>query len=303
MSRPHLRTIRRRQVDPRQIRRLLLSAVLTLLVPLGGQAAEVGPERGRLVIVGGGGNIDRILHRFVEMAGGRGASIVVIPTASGAPSYDDFHSAARWFRDEAGVENVTVLHTYDRTEADSEAFVKPIREAQAVWFPGGRQWRLADSYLGTRTQREIEALLARGGIVGGSSAGATIQGSYLARGHSAENTTMMGDHEEGFGFLRDVAIDQHLLRRNRQFDLIEVIESHPELLGIGIDEGAGIIVTGDTFEVVGGYVAIYDNQKQLPNNGKFYLLRSGDRYNLATRQASRPGLSTSEFSKVEKKAW
>ena len=276
---------------------LVLSCALPLL------AAEVGPDRGRLVIVGGGGDIDSILHRFVELAGGPTAPIVVIPTANGLPSYDRFHRAARWFREEAGVETVTVLHTDDRAEADSEAFTTPIEEARAVWFPGGRQWRLADSYLGTRTQQELEALLARGGTIGGTSAGATIQGSYLARGDSQTNTVMMGDHEEGFGFLRNVAIDQHLLRRNRQFDLVEIIEARPELLGIGIDEEAGILVTGDSFVVMEGYVAIYDAGRQLPNGGKFYLLRKGDRFDLATRQAMRPGFTASEFGVVEEKPW
>ena len=114
-----------------------------------------------------------------------------------------------------------------------------------VWFTGGRQWRLADSYLGTKVEEELWALLGRGGVIGGSSAGATIQGSYLARGDTKTNTIMMGDHDEGFGFLKNTAIDQHLLRRNRQFDLIEIIEAWPELLGIGIDENTAIVVQGD----------------------------------------------------------
>jgi cyanophycinase len=265
--------------------------------------ATVGPDRGTLVVVGGGGDIEPILHRFVELAGGKQAPIVVIPTAGGAPSYDAFHPTARWFRDEAGVQTVTVLHTRDRVEADSEAFVESIRNARAVWFPGGRQWRLADSYLGTRTQAELEALLARGGVIGGSSAGATIQGSYLARGDTQTNTVMMGDHEEGFGFMRNVAIDQHVMKRNRQFDLVEIISAKPELLGIGIDENAAIIVRGDTFSVMQGYVAIYDHAKQLPNGGKFYLLSDGDRFNLATREASREGYSSDEFEKIESDPW
>jgi len=132
-----------------------------------------------------------------------------------------------------GVMNVTVLHTKDRDLADSEEFVAPIRNATGVWFTGGRQWRIADSYLGTLTQREFEAVLERGGVIGGSSAGATIQGSYLARGDTKANTIMMGDHEEGFAFINNVAIDQHLLKRNRQFDLVEILTAHPGLLGIG----------------------------------------------------------------------
>ena len=252
---------------------IFVFGVLAANLPAAG--TEVGPHRGRLVIVGGGDEIDEILRHFVDLAGGAEAPIVVIPTANGLPSYNQFHYAARWFREEAGVENVTVLHTDDRAEADSEAFVQPIRNARAVWIPGGRQWRLADSYLGTRTLRELEALLARGGIIGGSSAGATILGSYLARGDTRSNTVMMGDHEEGFAFLRGVAIDQHLLRRNRQFDLVEVIAAKPELLGIGIDEGAAIVVTGDSFEVIEGYVAIYDCHKAATQPGQVLSLEEG----------------------------
>jgi cyanophycinase len=147
-----------------------------------------------------------------------------------------------------------------------------------VWFPGGRQWRLADAYLGTRVHEELRALLARGGVIGGTSAGATIQGSYLARGDTRSNTIMMGDHVEGMAFLRNVAIDQHLLRRNRQFDLIEIVQAHPELLGIGIDENTAIVVRGDRFEVMGaGCVAIYDLGTSSIRAGNS-LPRSGDRF-------------------------
>lgn len=259
-------------------------------------AAEVGPDRGTLVVVGGGGHIEESLHRFIELAGGRSTPVVVIPTANGAPSYDQHHRAAVWFRDEAGLTDVTVLHTDDRAVADSEEFTEPLRRARGVWFPGGRQWRLADSYLGTRTQRELEALLARGGVIGGTSAGATIQGSYLARGDTRTNTVMMGDHEEGFGFLRGVAIDQHLLRRNRQFDLLEIVKAKPELLGIGLDEDTAIVVRGDRFEVIGeGYVAIYDPRRTLRSGGDFYFLSPGDVFDLATRTPLRRGLRPDEF--------
>ncbi len=181
-----------------------------------------------------------------------------------------------------------MLHTYDRSAAETDAFVRPIREAGGVWFGGGRQWRLADSYLNTKTHHELWALLDRGGVIGGSSAGATIQGSYLARGDTRTNTIMMGDHEEGLAFVKNVAIDQHLLRRNRQFDLLEITAARPELLGIGLDENTAIIVQGDEFEIMGeSYVVIYDNQKQIDSGGHFYFLGVGDRFNLATREAFR----------------
>ena len=176
---------------------------------------------------------------------------------------------------------LTVLHTRDRDVANSDEFVRPIREARGVWFTGGRQWRLADSYLNTLTHRELRALLERGGVIGGSSAGATIQGSYLARGDTKTNTIMMGDHKEGLAFIKNVAIDQHVLRRNRQFDLLEIVEAHPELLGIGIDEDTAIVVRGNSFDVIGqGYVAIYDHNRLVGPRGKFYLLAPGDRFDL-----------------------
>jgi cyanophycinase len=148
---------------------------------------------------------------------------------------------------------------------------------------------LADTYLNTLTQTELQNVLARGGVIGGTSAGATILGSYLVRGDTKNNTIMMGDHEAGFGFVRNVAVDQHLLRRNRQFDLLTVIDKHPELLGIGLDENTAIVVRGDTAEVIGqSYVAIYDNHHPAGAPRPFYFLQPGDRLNLNTREASHP---------------
>jgi cyanophycinase len=276
---------------------------VALLVPAALDAQTTGPAHGALVIVGGNMHDPAIVERFLELAGGKDAPIVVIPTADGASSYDAFWPGLRQFK-EAGATRLTILHTNDRAEADSEAFVQPITEARGVWFGGGRQWRLADSYLNTRTHRELEALLARGGVIGGSSAGATIQGSYLARGDTRNNTIMMGDHEVGLGFVKNVAIDQHLLRRNRQFDLIEVIEAHPELLGIGIDENTAIIVRGNRFDVMGaGYVAIYDHGAMLDSGGRFYFLAPGQRFNLETREATQPVESERPIGRVEKKPW
>ena len=282
---------------------VVAAALAALLVPAGLQAQTTGPARGALVIVGGNMQDPAIVERFLALAGGKDAPIVVIPTADGGTSYDAFWPGLRQFK-EAGATHLTILHTNDRAEADSEAFVQPIREARGVWFGGGRQWHLADSYLNTRTHRELEALLARGGVIGGSSAGATIQGSYLARGDTKNNTTMMGDHEVGLGFVKNVAIDQHLLRRNRQFDLIEVIEAHPELLGIGIDENTAIIVRGNQFEVMGaGYVAIYDHGAMLDSGGRFYFLAPGQRFNLETREATQPVETERPIGRVVKKDW
>lgn len=266
------------------------------------QTQEIGPSNGSLLIVGGGVS-EEIAQRFIELAGGADASIVVIPTAGGAREYDQSYGGLQIFR-ALGANNLTVVHTVDREEADSDEFVRPIEEATGVWFPGGRQWHLADSYLGTKTEQALWGVLERDGVIGGSSAGATIQGSYLARGDTRGPSIMMGDHEVGFGFLKNSAIDQHLLQRNRQFDLIEIVEAHPELLGIGIDEFTAILVQGDQFEVLGrSLVAIYDHEKMIGEKGKFYFLSPGDQYDLASRTAYRRGRRSAPLDRVQDRRW
>jgi cyanophycinase len=258
---------------------------------------RVGPPSGSLVVVGGALSDPEIVRTFIDLAGGPDAPIVVVPTAGGrdGEAYgDDCRCLALLARN--GATNLTVLHTYDRAEADSEAFVAPLGRARGVWFPGGRQWRLVDAYAGTRTEEAFRQVLERGGVIGGSSAGATIQGSFLARGDTRSNRIMMGDHQVGFGYLRETAIDQHLLARNRQFDLPEILAAHPDLLGIGLDENTALVVRGDTARVVGeSYVAIYDTGARLPGGGDFYLLRPGDRFDLNTRTPRRPGGRAFDF--------
>ena len=277
---------------------LLLFSVLSLNI-LNGQSSEkyetdIGPANGTLVIVGGAMKSDAIINRFIELAGGIDAPIVVIPTASGRENYSENSGFAGLLR-ERGATNVTVLHTPSKNIANSDSFVKPLINAKGVWFGGGRQWRLVDSYKNTLTEKMIGKILERGGVIGGSSAGATIQGSYLARGDTQNNQIMMGDHQEGFSFLKNVAIDQHVLARNRQFDMFEILKKHPELLGIGIDENTAIIVQGNQFEVVGeNYVLVYDGKfwsregsdlKNLPEKANiFYFLRNGDKYDLSNRK-------------------
>ncbi len=286
---------------PRVVIRLVVTLLAAGAPPA--TAQQVGPASGALVLVGGNMQDPAIVERFLELTGGRDAPIVLIPTAGGAKSYDQVWPGAEPFL-AAGARRLTVLHTTDRDTADTDAFVEPLRRARGVWFGGGRQWRLADAYLNTKVHEELRQVLERGGVVGGSSAGATILGSYLVRGDTRTNTIMMGDHEEGFGFLRGVGIDQHLLRRNRQFDLPRVIRARPGLLGIGIDEDTAIVVRGDRFEVIGrSYVAIYDHERLLDSGGLFYFLAPGDVYDLATREAYRPRPALGPLDRVVAGPW
>lgn len=253
-----------------------------------------GPPNGTLIIIGGGDISESLNKKIIEISGGLQIPIVVIPTADGRGNYDENFGEAGMLR-KIGATNVTVLHTSDREVANTEEFVKPLLDARLVWFSGGRQWRLVDAYKNTLTEKMLWKVLENGGSIGGSSAGATIQGSFLVRGDTKNNQVMMGDHQDGFGFLKNVAIDQHVLARNRQFDMFEILRNRPELLGIGIDESTAIIVKGDILEVFGkSYVVVYDGKfwsregsefKNLPEKGQiFYFLREGDRYNLRERK-------------------
>ncbi|MEM7049033.1 MAG: cyanophycinase [Acidobacteriota bacterium] len=282
---------------------IALTLAMTLAPWLGPatlQGQSVGPPNGSLVAIGGGQISPEIYRKFIELAGGRDAPIVYIPSAVGLPEYGpDFAGWALAGFQAAGATNTRLLHAKDRAEADSEEFVEVIRRAAGVFFGGGRQWRLVDLYMGTESEAALRGVLERGGVIGGSSAGATILGSFLARGDTRGNMIMMGDHQEGLGYLKDVAIDQHLLRRNRHFDLLEIVEAHPEVLGIGLDEGAAIVVLRDRFEVMGGYVAIYDGRRSTAARGRsdkgFYFLAPGDQFELAGRVATRSSEGPQEF--------
>jgi len=273
-----------------------------LAYELAAPGSTVGPAQGTCILGGSGGEPE-MAQRFLELAGGERAKIVVIPTAAGGNGDNLGQGSIRRFKG-AGAESVVVLHTRDPHIANSDAFVEPLRSATGVWFGGGRQWRLVDAYQGTQTLREIRGVLKRGGVIAGGSAGATIQGSFLARGDTSGNQIMMGDHQEGFGFVKKVAVDQHLLARNRQFDLMEIVQAHPELLGIGLDEGAAVVVQGNELEVIGtSYVVIYDYHKSIHGFGPFYFLQPGDTYDLKTRTPMQKRRSEKALDKLVEKPW
>ena len=246
---------------------------------------SAGPPNGTLLIIGGGAPTRDIFAAAASAAGGSHANWVVIPTA--APDAAISHLRRSNFVAALG-QPFTVLHTRDRAEADSAAFVVPLKRATAVWFVGGRQWRLVDAYGGTRTEREIRAVLDRGGLIAGTSAGATIQGSYLVRGSLQGNRILMAPgHERGFGYLTNVAIDQHVSARGRESDLAQVVAAHPGLLGIGIDESTALLVRHNLATVIGiGHVFITDGADH--DGRPDYRLSPGERFDLTRRSRSSP---------------
>jgi cyanophycinase len=268
-------------------------------------ATRHGPEKGSLIIIGGAVVTADIWKKFTELAGGAArANIVVITTAAGDSAAFRTNSIDEVKR-ATGVQDVFLLHTNDIHVANSEQFIAPLKKATAVFIIGGRQWRLADAYLNTLTHRALSDLLDRGGVIAGTSAGASIQGSFLWRGDTRGPQILEGDHTKGLGFLKNSVIDQHLLARNRQFDLVNFIRKSPELIGIGLDQSTAVLVQGDTLEVIGAsYAAIYDyntivgkgakhvkkNEKGedtedfTASSGPFFFLSAGQRYDLKNRK-------------------
>jgi len=270
-------------------------SLLCFFVALSLAQVSSGPARGTLILTGG--DQETGLKEFVELAGGPDANIVYIPTAASSlrlPSgliwewlyTDELPANTPEFKAELcrmfGIKSITILHTRNRKIANSEDFVKPLRSAQGVWISGGNAGRLSEAYLDTLTQRELEAVLRRGGVIGGNSAGAIIQGSYTIRGNPNKPVLMAKGSERGFAFMRSVAVNPHLSEAMRQNELVTIVDVHPKLLGIGIDEKAAIVVTGDRIKVIGkGRVAIYDNTKHGGN--WYYWLENGDKFNMRTR--------------------
>ena len=263
------------------------------------QAPKIGPAKGAVMVVGGGSIGKDIYGRFIELAGGPDALIIDVPTAGGNEKYGAETAASRSLK-AAGARNVVVLHTIDRTVADADSFVAPILKAGGVWFEGGRQWHLVDRYAGTKTELAFRSVLDRGGIVGGTSAGASILSSFLLRGAREGNAIIVApQYLVGFGYLRETAIDQHVVARSRLRDLADsLLPRYPNLLGISEDEGTAWLVQGDSAEIIGRNKAFVYGGKENDPRRPFLTLRPGDRYDLANRRVISRAVDKSSISEA-----
>ena len=241
-------------------------------------------ENGTLIIVGGGGMPRGLSDKFIELAGGKDAKLIYVP-CSESETVSPSRQVAGWRRRVASAHQ---LHTKDRSKADSdEEFLEHLSEATGIWFGGGRQWNFVDSYYGTKAHKLMLDVLDRGGVIGGSSAGASIQGEYLARANPVANFDIMAPgYERGLGFISGVAIDQHFTQRRRHKDMTTLVDTYPQLLGIGLDEATAIVVQKSQAKVTGrGQVFFYDrNQPVIPGEDDFTALSAGQVYDLGKRE-------------------
>ena len=222
-------------------RRCICLALFITLLNSPGVLSQTQPPLPRLFI-GGGALPDAMYDEFARFAGTEGL-LVVIPTATGR-EIDEAKIKADWAS--SGFKSVAVLHTRDREKAAKPEFSAILKEAQAVWFSGGSQQRIADAYLGTPVEEEIYNLARRGGVIGGSSAGAAIMSRVMISGGNPDP-----DITTGFDLLPGVILDQHFLKRNRLARLSRAVHNNVGLIGLGIDEATAIIIDKGELKVVG----------------------------------------------------
>lgn len=241
------------------------------------------------MLQGGVGLNPAVASRFVALAGGASAHIVLVPTASvgdaGPPGMETY--LARRMKGSWGVDTVTVMHSLDRDTADSDRFIEPLRRATGVWMLGGFPQNLVRSYLATKTERSIRELLDRGGVVGGESAGAMIQASWIDTTDDEDFTPdtralIAANGPAGFNLLTRAAVFPHFDARGPDA-AVRFITDHADHVGIGIDDETALVVQGVRAEVVGDRsVRIYDGRRGRGANP--VVLRSGERYDFSARQ-------------------
>ncbi len=201
---------------------------------------------GTLLIVGGGGTPPLVHDLFFHLAGGAAARALHMPSATGA--FDEIDDKRAYYcefydRNPASFE---FLHTYDRAVAQTRAFAAPLDRATGVWIGGGCQSRLAELFLGTDVVAGLHRLLARGGVIAGTSSGTAIMSDAMICSGYEEI-----EFGQGFSLYPGAVVDPHFSGRRRQKRVGRAMLLRPDLVGIGIDEQTALVVQGGLAAAVG----------------------------------------------------
>ncbi len=240
--------------------------------------------KGTLVIVGGGGMTRDIAKAFIDGGGGDNGHFVILPISM--PDPIDVKAEEETMH-RMGAKNVDVIPFREQKQLEDPKVIEMLKHATGVWFGGGRQWNFVDAYEGTKLPALFRDVLNRGGVIGGSSAGATIIGDYMSRGAPAGPGLMMCEgYEQALGFLPGVVVDQHFSARNRFNDMTALMQKYPQFLGIGLDEATAIVVKGSMAEVLGrGKAHIYDTTRvRIPEGPDYDAYPAGTKYDLLARK-------------------
>ncbi len=256
---------------------------------------------GQLVIIGGAEDKEgdcTILREFVRRAGGVSARIVVMTVATELPR-EVGENYIRVF-ERLGVEDVRIVDTVEREDANSASYLEAIEKATGVFFTGGNQARITSILKDTEIDRLLHKRLSEGAVIGGTSAGAAMMPDVMiVEGDSETNPRLeIVEMEPGMAFLPGVVIDQHFLQRGRIGRLLSAVSQQPVVLGFGIDENTAIVVNNNQFEVIGeGVVTVVDVSEITHTNlgqilkdedlaicgAKLHILPHGYRFDLKKR--------------------
>ena len=242
-----------------------------------------------------------ILQTFFQRSGGRDAIIGIVPCASREPTL----IGERYYRlfDDMGAREIKVLDVRDRSGADDSGYRNFVEDCTGIFLTGGDQLRLCGLLADTPLMnRIVEKAQKREISLAGTSAGAAIMGDHMISGGSSAEcpNRALVDMAKGLDIIPRVLVDQHFYNRNRLARLLSAVCSHPELLGIGIDEDTCAMFESDgKIQVIGkGSVTIIDardmsytnhqdafgNQPLSMHNLKLHVLSYGDRYDLERHQ-------------------
>jgi cyanophycinase len=277
---------------------LFVFCVLAASVPSFAEDAA----KGHLLIIGGGDRPASIMGTFARLAGGSSGRVLVFPQASELP---DAGARIKAELEQLGLGRVDVM-AVDRAGADTDGAIAQTQGATGVYFGGGDQARLMDVLAGTRLERRLHELYRHGAVMAGTSAGAAVMSRVMITGDEKRPLskddnwqTIEADNvvtRPGLGFLGEVVVDQHFVRRKRHNRLISLVLEHPALLGLALDEATAVLVKPDrTFEVIGeGPVLVLDaaggKVARDPAGGlrgsglSLHVLRSGSTFDLASRR-------------------
>jgi cyanophycinase len=267
--------------------------------PVLASTAAIEPQSqtrgGHLLLIGGGYKPPEVMKHFVALAGGGERPVVVLPLASdeSRPTGEELKKQL----EAAGTRDVRVVHIDERRDALKPEVVEVVRSAGGVFFGGGDQNRISQRLVDTPLLEALRELMARGGVVAGTSAGAACQSDVMFVGEGDE-TVLRAENivtTRGIGLLPGTIVDSHFMARKRQGRLMSLVLEHPDLLGLGIDEGTAAWVKPDgTLEVLGqGWVVLYDaaharvvrtkDNRQSVSGLVQHVLVDGQRFNLQQR--------------------
>lgn len=270
--------------------------------------AKVEPDKKRGFIVPIGGAEDKegtaeILRRFLDVSGGRGSRIVIIPTASRLE--DTGRRYEKLFK-KLGADEAKALPLASRDDAAKAEWLDYIEHAHGIFVTGGNQLRLSTTLGGTPVAKAIRRANARGVAVGGTSAGAAILSEHMIAFGNEGHTPHAGGVSlvPGFGLTNRIVIDQHFRQRDRLGRLLTALAYNPFAVGVGLDEdtaafidphrrisvvGTGAITIVDASELSHSSIAeAKEGHAVCMTNVRLHVLTEGGTFDLETRKASAP---------------